>query len=122
MSYGGFLAFAFASLVPNRIHKLITISPAASLQKQSMFFFLRCLFIAMQNCIPRIKVFTQYLSDEEFKTITHPTLLIVGEHEVQYNVGKVIERATDCCHILKFILFKIQDMRLIWNNHKRLIS
>ena len=126
MSYGGFLAFVFAILVPEKINKLITICPGASLQKQKKSFFMKCLIsglfpsvnninrlmdymcakgnaidetvrnqfiVAMQNCIPRLKVFASFLTDKELEKILHPTLLLIGEYEVQYNPGSAIERA-----------------------------
>ncbi|CAM3039172.1 alpha/beta hydrolase [Paenibacillus sediminis] len=126
MSYGGFLALVFAILLPNRVDKLITICPGASLQKQKKQFFLRSLhagifpsaqnidrfirymsadaskidstiryqfIVAMQNCIPRIKVFASYLTDDELQKIEAPTLLLIGNHEVQYNPNAAIERA-----------------------------
>ena len=109
MSYGGFLAFVFAILVPEKINKLITICPGASLQKQKKSFFMKCLIsglfptenninrlmdymcakgntidetvrnqfmVAMQNCIPRMKVFASFLTDKELEKIPHPNFII----------------------------------------------
>lgn len=125
LSYGGFLALLFAAHLPDRIDKLVTISPAASLLRQKLQFFVRCLLaglspttrrlnglmdymmaegntvhpilrnqfvIAMQNCIPRIKVFASYLPDEELRRVQCPTLLLVGKHEVQYDPIRAIDR------------------------------
>lgn len=126
LSYGGFLAFLFAIQLPDRINKLVAISPGASLLPQRKSFFLRCLFAgifptaknlnrlmdymcmkgnnvneavrnqfvdAMQNCIPRIKVFAGYLTDEELVKVQCPTLLLLGDHEVQYDPYIAVERA-----------------------------
>lgn len=126
MSYGGFLALVFAILVPEKINRLITICPGASLQKQKKTFFMMNLMggifpsekninllmdymsakgntidatirsqfiVALQNCLPRVKVFASFLSDQELKKISHPTLLLIGEYDVQYNPRLAIERA-----------------------------
>ena len=126
MSYGGFLAFVFAILVPEKINKLITICPGASLQKQKKSFFMKCLIgglfpsenninrlmdymcakgntidetvrnqfmVAMQNCIPRMKVYASFLTDKELEKIPHPTLLLIGEYDVQYDPTSAIKRA-----------------------------
>jgi pimeloyl-ACP methyl ester carboxylesterase len=126
LSYGGFLALVIGIYLPERIKKIVTMSPGASLQPQSKRFFLRCIFawlfpsrkqlnkfmdymcakgntvnaalrnqfiIAMQNCNPRVKVFASYLSDEELASIKSPTLLMIGEHDVQYNPLMAIRRA-----------------------------
>ena len=126
MSYGGFLAFVFAILVPEKINKLITICPGASLQKQKKSFFMKCLIgglfpsenninrlmdymcakgntidetvrnqfmVAMQNCIPRMKVYASFLTDKELEKIPHPTLLLIGEYDVQYDPRSAIKRA-----------------------------
>lgn len=51
--------------------------------------------VAMQNCIPRIKVFfATYLPDEELKKkIQCPLLLLVGDQDVQYDARAAIHRA-----------------------------
>ena len=49
--------------------------------------------VAMQNCLPRVKVFASFLTDQELKKISHPTLLLIGEYDVQYNPRLAIERA-----------------------------
>lgn len=126
MSYGGYLALIFAILVPEKINKLITICPGASLQKQKKTFFMMNLMggifpsekninrlmdymsakgntidktirnqfiVALQTCLPRVKVFASFITNQELKKIFHPTLLLIGEYDVQYNPRLAIERA-----------------------------
>ncbi|WP_251551252.1 alpha/beta fold hydrolase [Neobacillus muris] len=136
MSYGGFLACVFATLVPEKIDKVITVSPGATLLKQRRTFFFKSLLaglfptaryinkfmdymcsegnqvnqtlkdqfvVAMQNCMPRVKVFASYLTDEELRKIHHSTLLIVGRDEVQYDPNKAVERAKSLISSLEVV-------------------
>lgn len=48
---------------------------------------------AMQNALPRNKLFAGYLNDDELRNIQSPVLLLVGDEEPQYDPEKAISRA-----------------------------
>lgn len=49
--------------------------------------------VAMQNCLPRIRVFARCFRDEELRSIRVPVKIISSEREVQYNPYKALQRA-----------------------------
>lgn len=51
--------------------------------------------VAMQNCIPRIRVFARCFKDEELRSIRVPVKIISSEREVQYDPRKALQRARD---------------------------
>jgi pimeloyl-ACP methyl ester carboxylesterase len=59
MSYGGFLALIFAIYEPDKVGKLITICPGASLRKQKSVFFMRSLWGGM---LPSTKNITRLMN------------------------------------------------------------
>jgi pimeloyl-ACP methyl ester carboxylesterase len=59
MSYGGFLAFQFAIHAPDRVSKLIAISPGASLLPQKKLFFLRCL---VAGFVPTTGILSEFMN------------------------------------------------------------
>lgn len=56
-SYGGFVALVIASLLPDRVGKLLVLSPGASLQRQSKRFFMKCLLAGMMPSTKRLEKF-----------------------------------------------------------------
>jgi pimeloyl-ACP methyl ester carboxylesterase len=132
-SYGGFIAMVLAAKIPERIGKLIIMSPGAAFQTQSKLFYIRCLLagmmpsskritgfmdymtgkgnvinqtiknqfiVAMQNALPRNKLFPTYMKDEELKQIKAPALLLIGDQEVQYDPEQATMRA---CKVMPHI-------------------
>ncbi|MFD0694521.1 alpha/beta fold hydrolase [Paenibacillus sp. GCM10027628] len=49
--------------------------------------------IALQNCLPQVRLHAGYMSDDELRAIKCPVLLLLGEYEVQYNPEKGLQRA-----------------------------
>ncbi|MBD0382499.1 alpha/beta fold hydrolase [Paenibacillus sedimenti] len=49
--------------------------------------------IAMQNCLPQVRLHAANMSDEELRAIECPVLLLLGEHEVQYDAKLGLQRA-----------------------------
>lgn len=47
----------------------------------------------MQNALPRTKLFTSCIKDDELRLIKAPVLLLIGEQDIQYNVEKAVKRA-----------------------------
>ncbi|WP_286154994.1 alpha/beta hydrolase [Bacillus sp. FJAT-27264] len=54
--------------------------------------------IAMQNALPRTKLFVSYIKDNELQQITAPTLLLIGDQDIQYDVEQAMERARRVIH------------------------
>ncbi|MDF2925565.1 MAG: carboxylesterase [Paenibacillaceae bacterium] len=48
---------------------------------------------AMQNALPRTKLFISYLKDVELELIKVPVLLLIGDQDIQYDVEKAVARA-----------------------------
>lgn len=48
---------------------------------------------AMQNALPRTRIFPSRLSDREFRRIQQPVLLVIGDEDIQYAPEKAIKRA-----------------------------
>jgi pimeloyl-ACP methyl ester carboxylesterase len=61
---------------------------------------------AMQCGIPRIRMFARYMTDEELKRISCPTLLLLGEYELQYDPRRAIDRARRLIPRLQVRLFE----------------
>jgi pimeloyl-ACP methyl ester carboxylesterase len=122
VSLGGYLAIQLAHSAPERLMKLILLSPATLLPIRPQFYFRiaaailvpflssaarQALFlgIASQNAAPAIKqlmtptdfrykmFFPRVNTDEELKQIQASTLLLIGEREVIYNPKAAIKRA-----------------------------
>ncbi|MBC8080418.1 MAG: alpha/beta hydrolase [Gorillibacterium sp.] len=49
--------------------------------------------IAMQNALPRTKLFVSYINDYELEQITVPVLLLIGDQDIQYDVKQAVNRA-----------------------------
>lgn len=47
----------------------------------------------MQNALPRTKLFTSYIKDNELQLIKAEVLLLIGDQDIQYNVEKAVKRA-----------------------------
>jgi len=134
-SNGGFFALETALALPNRIRKVVLISPAATFV-QMWAFWLRLLIpahliapvirseamvlqayewlwqdfpmdpaFARLRSISKVCGYPRYrpsinsfaphvFSDEELRRIRMPVLLLIGDHEVIYDPGQVIRRAT----------------------------
>lgn len=122
-SYGGFLALNQASLTPERIEKLVLISPAASFTQIWSFYFrlVPALFgpdkftssftewilqglPCDKDCgeLSRVlqkhgrsinRVFPAVFKEKELQKVYHPTLLLIGDKEVIYDPQKIIRRA-----------------------------
>jgi len=122
ISLGGFVAFKLAQLAPQRVNKLILLSPASLLPFRPQFYFRLAaaiftpglsaekrqalsLGVASPNALPAIK---QMLTPNDFKyqmfmpkTETEddlrrtpaPTLLLIGEQEVIYDPHRALSRA-----------------------------
>jgi pimeloyl-ACP methyl ester carboxylesterase len=122
ISLGGYLALTLAHSVPERVAKLVLLSPATLLAIRPRFYlrvaaailvpFLsaetrQALFlgIASPNAAPAIKQlmtptdfrykmsFPKVNTDDELRHIQAPTLLLLGEHEVIYNPRTALKRA-----------------------------
>lgn len=123
LSYGGFLAIRAALSVPERVNKLVLLSPA-SLLRIRLRFFLRLAALFLPNFVlslaakqrvflgihsaiatPVIKqmmtrtdfryqmVLPPVCKDEELQQIQAPTLLLLGDHEIIYDYKAAIKRA-----------------------------
>jgi pimeloyl-ACP methyl ester carboxylesterase len=132
MSYGGWVALNFAMTAPERVHKLVLLSPAASFQPIVRQFMLRGMLITMipirftsdsfmgwmgikdtpgdpvsQRLLDlfylgvkhfRMPPETAFImpavfSDEEFRALQVPVLLLIGDGEVIYDAAKTLARA-----------------------------
>lgn len=123
ISFGGYLAIQLANAAPQRIAKLILLSPAALLPTRLRFYlrmlaaillpFLplrtrQALFLGMasETAAPIIqqlmtptdfqyKMFIpKVISDEDLMKIQAATLLLIGERELIYNPSAAVQRAT----------------------------
>ncbi|NRF92508.1 alpha/beta hydrolase [Paenibacillus frigoriresistens] len=66
---------------------------------------LRNQFIAgMQNALLKNKLFPSYMEDDELKAIQCPTLLLIGDQDIQYDPRKAIARAN---HLVPHIQTKL---------------
>lgn len=122
-SFGGFLALNQASHTPDRIEKLVLISPAATFAQIWSFYFhiFPALFGSeksmynfaewLQQGLPHDKdcgelarvaskhgrcinrVFPIVFKKKELQKVYHPTLLLIGDREVTYNPQEIIRRA-----------------------------
>lgn len=123
LSYGGFIALRFALSVPDRVRKLILMSPASLLSIRPQFFF-RMAAMALPGFIlsaegkqkallgtysanagPAIKQmmtstdfrYSMYLppvhTNDELRQLRMPTLLLLGDQEVIYNYKAALKRA-----------------------------
>lgn len=121
ISYGGFIATQFALVSPERINKLILMSPAAFLSIAPSYF-LRMMIVFLpflsfetrqklitgtdsKNITPAIQQlmtpndfqYKMYLpknfKDSQLRQLRVPTLLMMGEDEVVYNPKRTFARA-----------------------------
>lgn len=124
ISSGGFLALKLAHAAPERVTKLVLISPASLLSIRPQFYFRIAaailvpflssesrqkliLGVASPNAAPAIKqamtpagfrykmFFPPVFTDEELRQIKAPTLLLLGAHEVIYNPKIALKRAVN---------------------------
>lgn len=122
ISLGGFLALKLAQLAPERVRKLVLLSPASLLRLRPQFYarvaaailvpFLsrekrQALFLgtASPNAVPAITqlmtptdfryrmFFPKAETDRELQQVQAETLLLLGEHEVIYNPQIALNRA-----------------------------
>lgn len=124
LSYGGFIALRLALSAPQRVRKLVLMAPASLLPIRRRFFLRMASFLlpafvlsfegkqklllgtASPKAAPAIKQmlttndfrYSMHLppvyTDEELRQLTMPTLLLLGDCEVIYNVKKALHRAT----------------------------
>ncbi len=122
-SYGGFLALNQASFYPDRVEKLVLISPAATFARIWSFYFRLvpallgperyaysftewilqglpcdkdCAKLSMtvhRHGRPINRVFPAVFKKKELQKVYHPTLLLVGDREVIYDPQKIIRKA-----------------------------
>ena len=123
LSYGGFIALRLALSAQERVMKLILMAPASLLPLRSRFFFRMAAILlpafvlspaSKQKLLlgvyspeagPAIKQmmtttdfrYQMYLppvyTDEELQQVKPPTLLLLGDHEVIYNLQAALNRA-----------------------------
>ncbi len=122
LSAGGFIAFQFAFSAPDRVKKLILLSPAGLLPFWPLFYLRMAAAIFVPFLSPRSRqmlllgVFSPVIApaikqmltpndfryqmflppaftDEQLRQIKAPTLLLLGEHEVIYNPQTALVRA-----------------------------
>jgi pimeloyl-ACP methyl ester carboxylesterase len=122
-SFGGYLGALTAVYLPQRVRRLVLISPAATLDpmRSWMWHFFPGYMTGsrllkrraydwiwqgypVDGCIAEMRMITstcgipkhpgpKVLTDEELRKITARMLLLVGDHEVIYRPAKVIDRA-----------------------------
>ena len=125
-SYGGWLTLNLALATPQRVERIVLLSPAASFVPLVREFYIRAMsagllpvrpliysMIQWMTTLPSVKgeaVVEQFVmglkhfklqqagfptvyTDEELRQICIPTLLLIGEHEIIYKPGPVLERA-----------------------------
>jgi len=130
-SFGGFLTLNTALLLPQRVKKIVLISPAntfAQMWPWWWYFFpaygtgskplLRRAYawiwqgFPVDEAIARLREISSLggipkhippvvFSEEELRKINFPILLLIGDHEVIYNPQHVIQRATSLVTSLK---------------------
>jgi pimeloyl-ACP methyl ester carboxylesterase len=123
-SFGGYLGALAAAYLPDRVAKLVLISPASTLvsMPQWMWHFFPGYFTGSKRlkqwaydwiwqgfpaddfivtmrtiastCGTPKHVPPKVLGDDELRMIHAPTLLLIGDHEVIYTPAKAIERAS----------------------------
>jgi Predicted hydrolases or acyltransferases (alpha/beta hydrolase superfamily) len=79
-SFGGFIAINFAIKHPERIHKLILMSPAASIAPLSLTFYLKLLPALFSTKDEKINCFLKWISDSDNQDFSNPifTLFTIG--------------------------------------------
>lgn len=127
-SYGGWLALNLALIAPQRVERMVLLSPAACFTQISLPFmaqFLFSVFFPSRKSIyrflqtnttmkladgqPEVEQLlmgikhlkpeqfgapvTRVFSDAELGTITMPTLLLIGDHDVSCKPQRVMDRA-----------------------------
>jgi pimeloyl-ACP methyl ester carboxylesterase len=122
-SFGGYLGALTAAYLPQRVRRLVLISPAGTLDpmRSWMLHFFpgymtgsrllkRCAYdwiwqgYPIDNCIAEMRMIAstcgipkhpgpKVLTDEELRKIAARVLLLVGDHEVIYKAANVIGRA-----------------------------
>jgi pimeloyl-ACP methyl ester carboxylesterase len=122
-SFGGFLALCAGIYLPDRVNRLVLISPAGSFTQMwpwILHFFpaymsrstrvLKWAFdwiwqdFPVDACIQELRMITsvsgvprhvgpKVFSDQELRKVKAPTLLLIGDHEVIYNTKRVVQRA-----------------------------
>jgi pimeloyl-ACP methyl ester carboxylesterase len=130
-SFGGFLTLNTALLLPQRVKKIVLISPAATFAQMWSwwwYFFpaygtgskplLRRAYawiwqgFPVDEAIARLRQISSLggipkhippvvFSEEELRKINFPILLLIGDHEVIYNPQHVIQRANSLVTSLK---------------------
>ena len=127
MSFGGWLALNYAVAAPERIRKLVLLSPGGLLPMVSQFsmrgmvmvwfptrlvvnsFFhwlgftdrayanlLEMIYLGLRHFrmpIETARVMPAVVSDEALRSVTVPTLLLIGNHEVISDAARALERA-----------------------------
>jgi pimeloyl-ACP methyl ester carboxylesterase len=123
-SFGGFLTLNTALYLPDRVKKIVLISPAATFVQMwawTWHFFPAYLIgskrmllkaydwiwqdFPKDECIAQMRAITSVsgvphhvppsvFNDEELRKIQTPTLLLIGDHEVIYKPERAIRRAT----------------------------
>ena len=122
-SFGGFLALSAAIYLPERVDRVVLISPAACFTPMwpwMLHFFpaymsrsaklLKWAYdwiwqgFPVESCIQQLRMITsvsgvprhvapKVFRDEELRRVKAPTLLLIGDHEVIYNTEQVARRA-----------------------------
>jgi pimeloyl-ACP methyl ester carboxylesterase len=123
-SFGGFLTLNTALYLPDRVKKIVLISPAATFVQMWawIWHFFPAYLIGSKRmllkaydwiwqgfpkdeCIAQMRAITSVsgvphhvppsvFNDEELRKIQTPTLLLIGDHEVIYKPERAIRRAT----------------------------
>jgi len=135
-SFGGFLTLNTALYLPERLKKIVLISPAATFVQIWAFYLyyfpayltgskylLRRAYdwiwqdFPIDDCLAQIRAITRasgiphhippsVFSDEELRKLKTPTLLLIGDREVIYKPEKAIRRATQLVPHLKAEIIK----------------
>ena len=135
-SFGGFLTLNTAVYLPERLKKIVLISPAATfVQIWALYWYYFPAYLTgskyllkraydwiwqdfpIDECIAQIRAITRasgiphhippsVFSDEELRKIKTPTLLLIGDREVIYNPEKAIQRASQFLPKLKTEMIK----------------
>ena len=134
LSYGGFAALRLAISAPERVNKLVLMSPASLLRLRPTFFLrMAAIFLpafvlspaAKQKlllgvyspgAVPAVKQmmtttdfrYSMYLppvcTDQELQQVRASTLLLLGDHEVIYNPHAALKRATSLIPHIKAVI------------------
>jgi len=159
MSFGGWLALNYAVASPQRIRKLVLLSPGGLLPMVRQFsvrgtlmatlptrltvnwFFhwlgftdrvyanlLEMVYLGLKHFrmpLETARIWPAVVADEELCTMTVPTLLLIGEHEVISDPARALDRARrlvpdfegelvpDCRHDMCSTQHQIVDARVI---------